>query len=54
MKPSEKDVLKPAARKPYNRPQLQVYGDLREITNTSTNEVNAKKSDDAHGNSRTH
>jgi hypothetical protein len=28
---------KPAAKKPYNSPEIQVYGDFREITNTSTN-----------------
>jgi len=27
---------RPAPRKPYQRPKLTIYGDLREITRTST------------------
>ncbi len=39
------------AKKPYNSPVLQVYGDFREITNSSTK--TGTKTDDAHPTPRT-
>jgi hypothetical protein len=39
------------ARKTYSKPQLQVYGDLRQITNTATKY--GKVADDAHPSNRT-
>ena len=36
MNPLDKSQADPSTpvKKPYSRPQLQVYGDLRELTNT--------------------
>lgn len=36
--PEESD---PAAKKPYNTPKLEVYGDLRKITKTVANHGNS-------------
>jgi len=30
---------KPIAKKPYSSPEIQVYGDFREITNSSTHKT---------------
>lgn len=35
MKQSLNPQRKPPAKKQYNSPEIQVYGDFREITNTS-------------------
>ena len=41
-------------RKPYNKPEVQVYGNLAEITNASTNRTGARTDNPgAHG-GRTH
>jgi len=36
---------KPIAKKPYSSPEIQVYGDFREITNTSTHKTPAGMTD---------
>jgi hypothetical protein len=37
MKPYPNELKKSSAKKPYDVPRLQIYGSLREITNTVTN-----------------
>lgn len=51
MDPSTTKQNEQTAKKPYRTPHLQIYGDLREITNTVTNTGHA--TDDFHGNTRT-
>ncbi len=40
--PSPKQPKDKAIRKPYTKPELQVYGNLAEITNASTNRTGKK------------
>jgi hypothetical protein len=42
-----------ATKKPYSKPELQVYGNLAEITNLSTNRNGTKTDKNAAG-TRTH
>jgi hypothetical protein len=51
MNPSPKKLKESLAKKRYETPRLQIYGDLREITNTVHNLGSAH--DDLHGNTRT-
>ena len=37
MKPSASKPNESTSKKPYHRPELQVYGSIADITNTSTN-----------------
>jgi hypothetical protein len=43
----------PAVRKPYSKPEIQVYGNLAEITNSSTNRT-GKRVDGGCHTGRTH
>jgi hypothetical protein len=42
-----------STRKPYSKPEVQVYGNLAEITNASTNRI-GKKTDGGCHTGRTH
>jgi hypothetical protein len=41
-------------KKPYSKPELQVYGNLAEITNASTNRAGAKTDNPGCHTGRTH
>jgi hypothetical protein len=41
---------KPVPKKPYSAPEIQVYGDFRDITNTSTNIRQFRFFDHGHAN----
>lgn len=53
MKQSPKEPVESTEKKPYSKPHLQVYGDLREITDTLAH--NSPHNDGAgYPNNRTH
>lgn len=46
--------LKRAGKKPYSKPELQVYGNLAEITNASTNRTGKHTDNPGAHTGRTH
>ncbi len=53
MNSSPKHPKDTAVKRPYSKPELQVYGNLAEITNSSTNRT-GKKTDPGCHTGRTH
>ena len=47
------DAEKDLVRKPYSKPQIQVYGDLREITKTVSGSKNTPDGGPGPGNPKT-
>jgi hypothetical protein len=51
---SPKQPNKKGPKKPYSKPELQVYGNLAEITNSSTNRTGKKTDQPGCHTGRTH
>jgi hypothetical protein len=53
MKSGSNDAMNNGTKKPYTKPELQVYGNLAELTNISTNRTGTKTDGGVHT-ARTH